>query len=433
MSMHDAGLSFGARLRENRRTKGLSQAELGGERYTGSYISHLESGRRTANREVVEFLAMRLGVTPGELGGEVYLSQTSAEADSVEALAELLVAERAWHDREWGMASLLAGRAAKAAADSGQTVRHWEALYLQAQACAADGRFTEAAELAQRLADLPVAASSRTLRSQALSLASTAYRASDQLAVAITCAAQAVELSADAAPIVLADALMSLVSAMLETGSWSERTEHYCRRLADVALHVESQHAQGVIAWSLGTAAYRRGDSASGRQLHDKAFGLISPSRDLRMWLRLHRVIATCRMEVGETDGVAELLAVARTGLTLLSNQFDLFELVHAEAKLLTLTGRLDEAAALITTTLGDPAFDQVAPTNGRLDELQGSILEQQGRLPEAADAYRRAASIYERQSLYRVANAAWQKALDLSHQVDPRVSVADLTRSSSR
>ena len=200
MSMHDAGLSFGARLRENRRTKGLSQAELGGERYTGSYISHLESGRRTANREVVEFLAMRLGVTPGELGGEVYLSQTSAEADSVEALAELLVAERAWHDREWGMASLLAGRAAKAAADSGQTVRHWEALYLQAQACAADGRFTEAAELAQRLADLPVAASSRTLRSQALSLASTAYRASDQLAVAITCAAQAVELSADAAP-----------------------------------------------------------------------------------------------------------------------------------------------------------------------------------------------------------------------------------------
>ena len=39
-----------------------------GDRFTGSYISPLESGRRTANREVIEFLAMRLGVKAEELG-----------------------------------------------------------------------------------------------------------------------------------------------------------------------------------------------------------------------------------------------------------------------------------------------------------------------------------------------------------------------------
>ena len=41
---------FGARLREHRRSRGLSQCDLGGDRFTGSYISHLESGRRTANQ-----------------------------------------------------------------------------------------------------------------------------------------------------------------------------------------------------------------------------------------------------------------------------------------------------------------------------------------------------------------------------------------------
>ncbi len=50
---------FGARLRQTRKRLGMSQAEVGGERYSGSYISHLESGRRAAPADVIEFLAMR--------------------------------------------------------------------------------------------------------------------------------------------------------------------------------------------------------------------------------------------------------------------------------------------------------------------------------------------------------------------------------------
>ena len=40
---------FGVLLRQARKRKGWSQTELAGDKYTGSYISHLESGRRVGD------------------------------------------------------------------------------------------------------------------------------------------------------------------------------------------------------------------------------------------------------------------------------------------------------------------------------------------------------------------------------------------------
>lgn len=58
---------FGRRLREQRQRSGMSQSELGGGDVSASYVSLLESGRRTPTREVLERLAERLGVEPDEL------------------------------------------------------------------------------------------------------------------------------------------------------------------------------------------------------------------------------------------------------------------------------------------------------------------------------------------------------------------------------
>lgn len=191
---------FGTRLRERRRLRGLSQSELGGGRYSGSYISHLESGRRTAGPEVVAFLAERLGVSPAELGVSLPNGLHDDAQAGAETLAQLLVAERAWHDGDWTVASDLAAQAADRALDEGQAIRHWEARYLQAQAWLGGGRFEEAARLARGLADDPVAAGSPALRAQALSLASAGYRSCDQLGMAIACAAQAVDVAGQAPP-----------------------------------------------------------------------------------------------------------------------------------------------------------------------------------------------------------------------------------------
>ena len=159
----------------------------------------------------------------------------------------------------------------------------------------AEGDFADAIHFAEQLALHQVAASSPTLRAQALCLSATAHRVGDELPMALVHAGQAVELAQDSPPIVLADALMCLISAALESGRPTAESDRLCRRLEDVSLHVESGHARGVIYWALGTASFKSGNVNKGLELHEAAMELLSPRRDLRMWLRLNRSAATCR------------------------------------------------------------------------------------------------------------------------------------------
>lgn len=420
---------FGARLREARKRRGMSQTELGGDRYTGSYISHLESGRRAASADVIEFLALRLGVTSDELGMDPVLPVPVEDLDDTHALEHLLVAERAWYDRDWATAGELATRAAASALQTGQPIRHWQALYVQTQAALAEGDYADAIHFAEQLASHQVAASSPTLRAQALCLSATAHRVGDELPMALVHAGQAVELAQDAPPIVLADALMCLISAALEAGRPTAESDRLCRRLEDVSLHVESGHARGVIYWALGTASFKSGNVTKGLDLHESAMELLSPRRDLRMWLRLNRSAATCRLDVGITDGVQELLEVARGGLSLIGSAFDVFELRHAEAKLRFLEGGPQEARAMVKSLIADPAMRPAVMTNGRAEELLADIELDLGHKGLARAAFVRAAMLYATQEQFRQANLCWQRAADLEdltvHNMD---SVADLS-----
>ena len=64
---NDDGEAFGPRLRRLRLAAGLSQADLAGGQVSASYVSLLESGRRTPTPTVLAHLAARLGVTTDEL------------------------------------------------------------------------------------------------------------------------------------------------------------------------------------------------------------------------------------------------------------------------------------------------------------------------------------------------------------------------------
>src|SRR5215467_14755175 len=56
--------TLGQRLRTLRIERGLSQADLAGDLVSPSYISLIESGRRSPERDVLEGLARRLGCSP---------------------------------------------------------------------------------------------------------------------------------------------------------------------------------------------------------------------------------------------------------------------------------------------------------------------------------------------------------------------------------
>lgn len=418
MSNPSTATQFGRRLRENRRRSGLSQAELGGEKYSGSYISHLESGRRAATPEVVEFLSRRLGVSPLDLGIEPLRGAALAAVDhDTNTLEKLLVAERAWHDRDWATAAFHASLAAQSAAASGQVERHWEALYVQAQARFADADFAGCAEIATGLAEHEIAHRSSVLRAQALSLASIAYRASDRLGLAIAFGARAVEVAESTPPIIMAEALMSLVSALSEAGLPAAEAEPYRRRLADVALSVESDHARGMIAWALGTAAFRSGDAARGLELHAEAQRLLSAKHDVRLWLRLQRTMANCRLDEGIGEGVAELLKVSRAGLEVIGNSSDLVELRQAEAKLALLEDRAGEAAANLREILADPVLGRPDLGRARSEQLLGEALLRLGEPGLAAGSFAAAARDFEEQGLLKRAVEAWRRRVEAEAQ----------------
>ena len=190
---------FGQLLRNSRRQHGLSQIELGGDRYSGSYISLLESGRREPTPEVVEFLSRRLGVSPLEWGvrprHDIDENGQVAPAPAQPATVEnLMVAERAWYDRDWLAAAAHAGLAARSAAAAGETDRYWEASYVLAQAKFNNGEFEAAGRLADQLSEHETAAKFGVARTQALSLASIAFRANGNFGWAVAYGARAVEV-----------------------------------------------------------------------------------------------------------------------------------------------------------------------------------------------------------------------------------------------
>jgi len=407
---------FGVLLRQARKRKGWSQAELAGDKYTGSYISHLESGRRAATPEVIEFLCRQLGVPPEEWGltpgGQVSHQPSSAMED-------LLLAERAWSERDWSAAIKHATRAVEIAERTHDQGRHWEALYVLAQANFASGNFAEAAELAEQLAEHETGGRLPVARAQALSLASFAHRSADRLGWAVAFAARAVEAASAAPPVVLSDALMALVSAMIEAGHSPEESQPYLDRLEAVEPELSSDHAKGMVEWTLGTASIVAGKPADSVAHFERALALLDSRRDVRLWLRLQRSFAEAKVDAGLLDGVEQMLQSAAVGLSLVGNKHDLAELRQAEAKLAMASGDPERACQLMESVLADPVLGAPEVSHGFTRLVLAGAYSALGKVGPAREQYTAAAIALENEGRLRAALHAWRQASELKEVLD--------------
>lgn len=405
---------FGQLLRQTRRSRKMSQVELGAGRYTGSYISHLESGRRAPTTEVIDFLARRLGVSPLEWGAREHYDKSATlraeESPQSEVVEDLLVAERAWYDRDWSSAEDHGRRAAAHAEIVGDGLRHWEAMYVVAQAQFAKAHFGEAARIAEEIAGWKAAQDYAVARAQSLSLAAIANRAGSRLGWAIALGARAVEAARDAPPLILTEALMSLVSALAEAGHSPDELTPYLRRLDGLTSQLASKHSRGMVAWTLGTAAYAMGDPLAGAEHYNRARELLNPHRDLRLWLRFHRSDADRRLDVGSTDGVAELLRVSSTGLEIIGNPFDVVELRQSWARLALLEQDYAQALTLIEGLLSDPVLGDPEYNQGMSQRIRAEALQNLGRCAEARESYRIAAELFEADGRLKPALEAYRR-----------------------
>lgn len=407
----------------------MSQVDAGGERYSGSYVSHLESGRRQPTPEVAEYLAGRLGVPASELLGadpQTFIVDAAAK----DMLQADLSARSAWLEQDFEQARREAERAADAARRTGRLDSWWGASCLRAQSMLAVGEYAPCWELAEMLADHPVAQDSGAMRAEMLVLASKARRAEGMLREAAQRAETAIVYASGppTAATPLAHAYMAAISAMMEIGR-TEEAAGLADRLRVVRDRVESTQTLGLIAWTLGNLDFQAG--AVVRALHEHALAqdLLRPEANLRSWGRFRYSSATLRLAAGIRDGVRELLESASLALRLVGHSGDVCELEMAYAKLAIAEADFPQALERCDRALAEAA---AMPSNrlGELEVLRATALCSLPDLPQARDTLARAAAQFETAGAYRRALDVWRMRSELAAHTsgdEPHLDVAIL------
>ncbi len=333
------GNGFGEKLRAERLERGLTQAELGKDLYSPSYISLLETGRREPTADVIEELARRLELAPKAL--EAW-SQPVSVSDAEYVLAGLY-ARQAWDLRDYPLAASHAAMAAQIALEAKNTSAWWNMTYMQAECLMKQGQLKECQNLVQRLLDHPMAAESAGLGVRARQMLAAVCHGQGQLTVAVEHAQEAVRLCAQLpkGSTLIIGALRALIGALAESGRLDEAWK-YCQDMNE-QMDEQSTMSQlaGEVAWVVGNVAFMRHDYPEGIKYHEKAARLLSPANDIDLWARFNKASAAVRLSSGIVEPET-LSSIERAELALSivgGTETDRLEVAFIRARWLYLTG----------------------------------------------------------------------------------------------
>ena len=258
------GNGFGEKLRAERLERGLTQAELGKDLYSPSYISLLETGRREPTAEVIEELARRLELAPKAL--EAW-SQPISVSDAEYVLAGLY-ARQAWDLRDYPLAATHAATAAQIALEGKNTSAWWNMTYMQAECLIKQGNWQECQKIMQHLLEHPMATESVGLGVRARQMLAGICQGQGQLSTAVDHAMEAVKLCAQLpkGSTLIIGAHRALIGALAESGRLDEAWR-YCQDMNDQMDEHSMSQLAGEVAWVIGNVAFMRHDYAGGHQV----------------------------------------------------------------------------------------------------------------------------------------------------------------------
>ncbi len=403
--------SFGTRVRELRQERGWSQARLGGDEYTASYISYIEAGRRAPSPDAAQYLADQLGVDPVTLGfGEA--ADVGTELDIV---SYLVLADRALHTREWSTALDATMRAEEMALASDRLDRAWEAQYLRCRILVEKSDFSDAVELVLELCDGVVTNQSVTVRAEVLNLAARILRSVGQLNEAVEKASEARRIAPDVPRRV--EAILQWCASCAERGDSPTTMQAEIDELSELSKLLPDGHLKGRIYWYVGNLQHFTGDTDAGERSHAAAAVMIRGAADLVLWSRVQRVIAHFRMTRGDLEGVWEQLEIAENAMKLTGRAADLAELAVEQARCLFLLGDAEAARDRLLETLTSEVFSIAFPSRAETYELLGDVLLSLEDHSGARRAFRNAATDYETIGAGPRALEAWRSAAKVPEQ----------------
>ncbi|KRE79417.1 helix-turn-helix domain-containing protein [Arthrobacter sp. Soil763] len=376
------GNGFGEKLRAERLERGLTQAELGRDLYSPSYISLLETGRREPTADVIEELARRLELAPKAL--EAW-SQPVSVSDAEYVLAGLY-ARQAWDLRDYPLAASHAANAAQIALEAKNTSAWWNMTYMQAECLIKQGRWDDCRTIVQRLLDHPMAAESAGLGVRARQMLAAAAQGQGQLTTAVENAQEAVRLCSQLpkGSTLIIGALRALIGALAESGRLDEAWQ-YCQEMNEQMEGQANSQLAGEVAWVVGNVAFMRHDYAEGIKHHEKAATLLSPANDIDLWARFNKASAAVRLSSGIVEPET-LSAIERAELALSivgGNKTDRLEVAFIRARWLYLTGDIVGAVQKLREIHAEREV-LAKHTAGEVSLLLGKALKAAGEADEA-------------------------------------------------
>lgn len=401
------GNGFGEKLRAERLERGLTQAELGKDLYSPSYISLLETGRREPTADVIEELARRLELAPKAL--EAW-SQPISVSDAEYVLAGLY-ARQAWDLRDYALAAEHAANAARIALDGKNTSAWWNMTYMQAECLMKQGQLKECQKIMEHLSEHPMATESAGLGVRARQMLAALCHGQGQLSTAVEHAEKAVELCAQLpkGSTLIIGALRALIGALAESGRLDDAWK-YCQDMNEQMDERSMSQLAGEVAWVIGNVAFMRHDYPEGIKHHERAAKLLSPANDIELWARFNKASAAVRLSSGIVEPET-LSAIERAELALSivgGNKADQLEVAFIRARWLYLTGDIVAAVQKLRDIHAERA-DLGKHTAGEVSLLLGKSLKAAGELDEAL------AHLEEAQKAFSAAGAQdrVQQALD--------------------
>ncbi|WP_427015583.1 helix-turn-helix domain-containing protein [Pseudarthrobacter sp. P1] len=376
------GNSFGDRLRNERMARSLTQAELGGDLYSASYVSLLENGRREPTAEVIKQLAKQLQLAPHAVQ-EWTMPVSPAETAY---LLAALYARQSWDMRDYAAAARQAGAAADQALENKDPVSWWNMAYLQANSMLKDADFAGCKNVVEELLKHPLSEESAGLSVRARQLMASAALGMGQLSEAIDQATAAVERGngiPEEFDAYIA-ALRTLIGALAETGRLDDAWGHCVTLSALLDDSVPSQVA-GEIYWVIGNVAFMRHDVDAGLANHAKASRMLSPASDLALWAQFNKATAWVRLAAGVVEP-ATMEAIERAELAqsvVGANLGDRLEVSLLRARWLYLNGEMEAALSLLMA-IDDQQEALAKHTAGDTALLLGKTLKALGRTEEA-------------------------------------------------
>ncbi len=408
------------RLRDERVRAGLSQTALAGDDFSPSYISLIESGRRTPTEAALALLAARLGTTADFLRfGDKAPSEERARLEI--GYARLALANGEAQEAKSRLEAL------DLAAISPRY--HAEAKHALALAYEMLGDLDASVAVLEPLLE-DALANRRSLEAARIATDLVAsYHDAGDLSRSVELGERVLE-EVVRQGIAGTDEHLRLASTIL--WSYYERGDllfatHRAAELIALADDKGTMRGRGSIYWNASLVAEGRGDLGEARRLAERALAYLSEgaaSRDVPR-LRSHYGWLLLRSDPPDPVTALEQLDRAMVDLRLIGSESDLARCEFEMGRAHLLLGDPARAEAFAAAGLErlDTAAAPLDVCNGRM--LMGDSLAAQGRMDEAKGSYRWAADMFGMMAAGRESATVWRSLGDRMLQHGDAVGAA--------